>query len=90
MVTPSPIGKEKIVSKLDTFRLVLEANRELFEADPIVKEQLDVKMQLAQGFLDALDVWEKSGDQMDYDFALESAQAVIANVQNLINHKLDR
>ena len=88
MIASNPIDKEKILLKLDTFKLVVEANKELFESHPRLQEQLSLNMQMAQVFLSELDVWEERGDQMNYDFALESAKLMIADVQDLIHQIL--
>jgi hypothetical protein len=89
MITPNPIDKQRIALKLDTFQLVLDSNIELLEKDPLLKEQLNLKMQVAQHYLQEVDVCEKAGDQINYDCALDSAALLLADVHDLIHHLLD-
>jgi hypothetical protein len=89
MITPNPIDKERVALKLDTFRLIVESNIELLENGPLLKEQLNLEMQMAQGYLNELDFWEKHGDQIKYDYALESAQTILKIVHGLIDQLLD-
>jgi hypothetical protein len=89
MITPNPEDKDRIALKLDTFRLVVESNIELLEKDLPLKEQLNLKMKMAQDYLRELDFWEKSGDQINYDGALDRAQAVLKSLRDSINQLLD-
>jgi hypothetical protein len=89
MMIPNPIETEKIALKLDAFRSVAEANLEVLENNPLLKEQFNLNMQMVQGFLNELVVWEKCEDQINYDCALGSAKIVIEHVHDLINHILE-
>ena len=90
MVTPNPIERERIALKLDTFRFVAEAHIELLQNDPLLREQLNLRMQIVQGYLKELDHWENWGNQVSYNSALDSAKSALMRVKDVIDQILDQ
>lgn len=88
MLMPSSINRDRIVLRLDTFRFVAEANIELLESDPRLKEQFDLRIQTVLGYLNELDVYEKSGDQSHYESTLDSAELALERVHDLVKYIL--
>ena len=84
MITPDSIDRDRILLRLDTFRFVEEANIDLLENNPALKEQLDQSIATVQGYLKELDVHEKSGDSIHYACALDSAEMALQHVYELI------
>ena len=90
MITTNPVEKDSVVLTLDTSRLVADANIELLQSDLLLIEQLHLRMQIAQSYLNELDLWEKWGDQKKYDDALDSAKIAAERVQGLVNQILNQ
>ncbi len=89
MIIPNALDRDRILLRLDTFRFVAEANMDVLESSPGLKEQFDLSMQTVLGYLNELDDCEKSGDPVQYASALDSAELALERVHDLIRHILE-
>ena len=89
MSAPNPIERDRILLRLDTFRFVAEANIEIFEKNPPLKEQFDSSIQKVLSYLNELDGYEESTDPVHYASALDSAELALQRVHDLVMHILE-
>lgn len=89
MSSPNPIERDRILLRLDTFRFVAEANSEILENNPPLKEQFNSSIQTVLNYLNELDVYEKSADPAHYASALNGAELALQRVHDVIMHILD-
>jgi len=80
---------ENLLQQLGGCKFIAEINRDLLNKDPFLKEFLAFKMDVAQGYIAELQIYERLGDQSKCKSAAENALFFLRQIQVLIDRMLD-
>lgn len=80
---------ENLLQQLGSCKFIADINREALNKDPFLQEFLAFKMDVAQGYIAELQIYERLGDQSKCKTAIENAQFFLGQIQDLIDQMLD-
>ena len=83
------IRSEILLQQLGGCKFIAEANRDELNKDPLLKELIAFKMEIAQGFIEELQGWEVLGNQSKCQYASENAQFFLGQIQVIMDRMLD-
>ena len=79
------IKSECLLQQLGNWKLIAAAYGDLIEKDAFLKEFLAFKMDIAQGFIEELQVWEAIGNETKCKKAIENAVFFLGQIQTLFD-----
>ena len=82
------IKSENLRQRLEEWKCIVSANRDVLNKNPFLKEFLAFKMDIAQGYVEELQFWEEVGNQSKCRDAIENAQFFLGQIQVLIDRML--
>lgn len=88
MIKPQRADKRSLLVQLESYRLILEANLELFETNRQIREQISHRMGRLGAHLDELDRWERMKDQVNYNLSAEQAYGLLEEIKALLQQIL--
>ena len=80
---------ENLLQQLGCYKFITDINRDALNKDPFLREFLAFKMDVAQGYIEESQIYEKIGDQSKSNSAIENAQFFLEQIQVLIDRMLD-
>jgi len=85
------LDKEGILLHLNNYKLVVRIG-DLTEGcfqHLLVKEELTLRIELVEGYMNELDIWEKHENKERYDSVLCKARTILSELHDLIYSALD-
>ncbi len=79
----------QLVQQLAGLRYIVDSHLNLLDADPFSKDFLSFKLDLAQSFVDELQVWKTLGNQSKCDAAVKNANFFLEQTQALLDRILN-
>ena len=85
------LDKEEILLHLDNYKLVVRIGdlTEGFYQHLLVREELTLRIDVLEAYMNELDSWEKHGDKERYDSVLCKAITILTELSDLIYQALD-
>ena len=80
---------ENLLRQLGGCKFIVDINRDALNKDPFFKEFLAFKIDVAQGYIAELQIYERLGDQSKCKSAIENAQFFLVQIQDFIDRMLD-
>jgi hypothetical protein len=75
---------EILVMQLESYKLAAHAFRDLIDHNLIEKELLSFKVEIAQGYIDQLEVYEELGDQIKCGYAIDNANHFLEQIKVML------
>ena len=75
MLEPERPNETHLRSKLETYKLIMDANKELMDKNISTRDELAAQLVAAQCFLDIL---EWTGDETNHSTALKKANQIVS------------
>jgi|GEM_PF-5888771 len=79
------IKSDYLLQELGNWKLVAIAYGDLIDKNTFLKEFLAFKMDIAQGFIEELQVWEEIGNETKCKKAIENAVFFLGQIQTLFD-----
>ncbi len=89
LVIGIPNESEKLIQQLEGLRFIVDINRNVLNANPVLKEFLAFKMDMAQSLIDELQSWEALRNKSKCNQASDNALFFIEQIQVLLDRVLD-
>lgn len=80
---------ELLLQQLRGLKFIVDANKEVLNKNPVSREFIGFKMDIAQNFIEELQLWEKLGNPSKCSDVLDNAQFFIQQAQVLVDRILD-
>ena len=90
MNTPNRLDKRSLEMQLENYKIIMEANSDLFEKDLLLKEHISHKMSMFESYTNELGYWGRKMDRIKYDQLLDQANKVLEEISLLIMQTLDQ
>lgn len=88
MYKPFGLDRRSLQTQLDNCKLITEVNKEVLDKNLFTKEELSVKLKLAQNYINEARQWEELGDQNNCNESLTTASIIIVEISAVIKHVL--
>jgi hypothetical protein len=79
------VKSEHLLQQLVNWKFTAAAYGDLFDKDAFLKEFLDFKMDIAQGFIAELQGWEEIGNETKCKNAIDNSEFFLGQIQVLID-----
>ena len=79
------IKSDYLLQELGNWKLVAIAYGDIIDNDTFLKQFLAFKMDIAQGFIEELQVWEEIGNEIKCKKAIENAVFFLGQIQTLFD-----
>ena len=80
---------EQLYQQLGGCKYIVDVNSDRLNQDPFLKDFLAFKIDIAQGYIEELQIWERLGDQRKSRSAIDNAISFLEQIQVLIDRILD-
>jgi hypothetical protein len=84
------IESENLLQKLEGLKLFAHAKSDALNENPVSLEFVAFKMEIAQGFIEELQIWETLENQSKCKYAIENAQFFLEQIQVLMDRTLNQ
>jgi|WetSurMetagenome_2_1015567.scaffolds.fasta_scaffold939286_1 hypothetical protein len=82
-------ASDNLIQLLAGLRYMVDANKDILADRPVSNEFLGFKIDIAQNFIDELQLWEDVGNQSKCNEVIENARFFIEQAQVLLDRILD-
>jgi hypothetical protein len=82
------IESERLFQELGTWRSTVTSHRDLFDKNAFLKDFLGFKMDIVQGWIEELQVWEETGNDTKCKNAIENADSILRQIQVMFDNML--
>jgi len=86
----NPLDRRSLAVQLENYKLIIDANLEMFEKDPLLKARLTHKMGMLESCIGELDKWERIDDRAQYNHLLAQANALVRETGILVKQALEK
>lgn len=76
--------RKDLLMQLENYKMILDANADLFAADPLLGEKIAYYLRMLNGHLDQLDRWERTSDAANYDFSIDQARHLLLEIRGFV------
>jgi len=80
---------ENLLQQLRGLKFIMDANRGILNRNPVSNEFLNFKVDIAQNFIEELQLWEELGNQSKCNVVFDNAQFFLEQSQVLMDRMLD-
>ncbi len=80
---------DKLVQQLAGLQYIVDTNPDVINKDPVTREFLAFKVEIALSFVEELQVWKTLGNQAKCNSAIANAQFFMEQAQVLLDRMLD-
>jgi hypothetical protein len=84
------IESENLLQELEGLKFFADSNRDALNKNPVLVEFVAFKMDIAQGFIEELQIWETLENQSKCDYVIENAQFFLEQIQVLMDRTLNQ
>ncbi len=83
------IDSKNLLQQLESLQFLADASWSLLNIEPVSREFLAFKIEIARNMIQELEMWEKLHDQRKCNCVIQDAQFFLAQIQAFFDHMLE-